>query len=82
MPANTDRKPKEDESENAAHLASSDAKGHGTGSEKPFGAIPILVLLILVIGGVWLMHKMRDMGNVQDCVWAGRKNCAPVDVPP
>jgi hypothetical protein len=47
----------------------------------PFGLFPLLVLVVLVIGGLLLMMKLRDDANTQDCVWSGRKNCAPVEVP-
>lgn len=47
----------------------------------PFGLFPLLVLVVLVVGGLLLMMKLRDDANTQDCVWSGRKNCAPIEVP-
>lgn len=35
----------------------------------------------LVIAGVWLVNRMIDMRQIQDCVAQGRRNCAPIDVP-
>jgi hypothetical protein len=52
------------------------------GGANPFGVIPILVLVVLVVGGLFLIFRLRDVGNIQDCVSSGRKNCVPVDVPP
>jgi hypothetical protein len=49
--------------------------------EKPFGAVGIVVLIVLVGGGIFLVLRLSDMSSVQDCVWSGRRNCAPVDVP-
>jgi hypothetical protein len=45
----------------------------------PFGTFPLVVLLVLVVGGVLLIVELRDMSRVQDCAWSGRKNCVTVD---
>jgi hypothetical protein len=45
----------------------------------PFGWFPIVVLIVLVVGGLLVMFKLRDVSNLQDCVQSGRKNCAPID---
>jgi hypothetical protein len=45
---------------------------------------PLIVLLIMValaIGGWFVIRKLSDMSRIQDCVMAGRNNCAPVDGP-
>jgi hypothetical protein len=47
----------------------------------PFGLFPIIVLIVVIAGGLFLVFELRDISNVQDCVWSGRKNCVPVDVP-
>lgn len=51
------------------------------GRENPFGVFPLVVLVVLVVGGLFLVFKMREMGSIQDCVSSGRRNCAPLDVP-
>ncbi|MBN9508266.1 MAG: hypothetical protein J0I21_04015 [Alphaproteobacteria bacterium] len=40
--------------------------------------IALVVIAALVAGGLWLSHTLRGVGQVQDCVMAGRSNCAPV----
>jgi hypothetical protein len=45
----------------------------------PFNPFALVVLLVLVVGGLWLVFRLKDMGAVQDCVWSGRRNCAPVE---
>jgi hypothetical protein len=40
--------------------------------------IALVVVLVLVIGGLWLSGALRRTSDVQDCVMAGRTNCAPV----
>ena len=41
-----------------------------------------IFLAVLVLSGVWLMNTLRDMGKMQDCAMQGRRNCAPIEVPP
>jgi hypothetical protein len=47
----------------------------------PFGIFPLVILLVLIVGGLFVIFKMRDMASIQDCVSSGRKNCAPISVP-
>lgn len=43
------------------------------------GVVAALILLAcLVGGGLWLAQTLRGAAQVQDCVAAGRTNCAPV----
>jgi hypothetical protein len=41
-------------------------------------AIGLIVTVLLVIVGLLLIHVLRDMSKVQDCVMQGRTNCAPI----
>jgi len=41
-----------------------------------------IFLVALVVGGVWLMNALRDIGKMQDCAMQGRRNCAPIEMPP
>ncbi len=40
--------------------------------------IALVVIVALVAGGYWLSQHIRAANRVQDCVMAGRTNCAPV----
>ena len=40
--------------------------------------IALAVVVVLVLGGIWLAHVLGGAASVQDCVAAGRSNCAPV----
>jgi uncharacterized protein HemX len=45
------------------------------------GRGPLIALLLVVIiaaGGFWLAQHLRAANRIQDCVMAGRTNCAPV----
>lgn len=41
--------------------------------------IALVVILILTAGGLWLARTLHGVGRLQDCVMAGRTNCAPVE---
>jgi hypothetical protein len=45
----------------------------------PFGWFPLIILIVLIVGGLFVMFELRDVSNIQDCVQSGRKNCAPID---
>ena len=43
------------------------------------GLIAALVVVALVVaGGLWLSIRLHGANGIQDCVMAGRSNCAPV----
>jgi hypothetical protein len=41
----------------------------------------MLIIVLLVLGGLLLTHKLRRMSQIQDCAMSGRTNCAPEDPP-
>ena len=44
----------------------------------PRGALIALLLVVaLAAGGFWLSQRIHAASQVQDCVMAGRTNCAP-----
>jgi len=54
-----------------------DGSGGGGGGGRGT-IVALIVLVILVVGGVFLSGALRSSNRVQDCVMAGRTNCAPV----
>ncbi len=38
----------------------------------------LIITLLLVLGGVFLVHVLDRTGKLQDCVMSGRTNCAPI----
>jgi hypothetical protein len=40
-----------------------------------------IVILVLAIAGVILVRELRAKGNLEDCLMAGRRNCAPIETP-
>ena len=54
--------------------------GHDPGPRRQL--IAALVLLGLLVGGsLWITGALRVASAIQDCVQAGRSNCAPVEAP-
>ena len=43
--------------------------------------VALVVILVLIAGGLWLSTRLRADGQIQDCVMAGRTNCAPITMP-
>lgn len=39
----------------------------------------LLFVLLLVFGGLFLVHTLRHMARVQDCAISGRSNCGAID---
>ena len=41
----------------------------------------LIVTVLLVVGGVFLVHVLNRTAKLQDCVMSGRTNCAPIASP-
>lgn len=39
------------------------------------GLVGIVVILLLLVGGLFLVQQLRHASLIQDCVMAGRTNC-------
>ena len=39
----------------------------------------VLVIAVLLAAGLWLTGALHRTGAIQDCVAAGRTNCAPIN---
>jgi hypothetical protein len=44
--------------------------------------LTLLIATLLIASGVWLTGKLVENRNLQDCFLSGRRNCAPIAVPP
>jgi hypothetical protein len=40
-----------------------------------------IVILVLAIAGVVLVRELAKNSRLEDCLMAGRKNCAPIETP-
>ena len=41
----------------------------------------LAITVVLIVTGVWIAETIAEMRKNQDCYLAGRRNCAPIDVP-
>jgi hypothetical protein len=56
--------------------------GNGEASERRSANIFLAVAAIILIGaGVWLVDAMISVRKADECLAAGRRNCAPIDAP-
>lgn len=42
----------------------------------------LIVILSLAIAGIVLLHALERKSHLEDCLMAGRNNCAPIELPP
>jgi hypothetical protein len=40
--------------------------------------VTVLILALALLGAIYMVNRLHQMSAVQDCVMAGRTNCAPV----
>jgi hypothetical protein len=40
--------------------------------------VALVLVVVLLVGGLWLMRHLRATAALQDCVMSGRTNCAPI----
>ncbi|HEY7576416.1 MAG TPA: hypothetical protein VH855_02375 [Acetobacteraceae bacterium] len=43
--------------------------------------IGLLAIIALVVAVLFIMHRPNQAARIQDCVAAGRTNCAPIETP-
>ena len=41
----------------------------------------LIVAVLVVVAGVWLVNKLIDMRNLQNCLESGRRDCVPIETP-
>ena len=55
-------------------------QGNGGSGRQLIAAV--IVIALIVVAGLWLSGALRGSAAIQDCVAAGRTNCAPIKTPP
>ena len=40
----------------------------------------LVAAVVVVLVGVWLVNKLIEMRDMQNCLASGRTNCAPIHV--
>jgi len=51
-------------------------------SPPPYRAlIGLLAIVGLIVAVLFIMHRLNQAAQMQDCIAAGRTNCAPIETP-
>jgi hypothetical protein len=60
-------------------------KSPNDGGEQTLSSTAILIILVTIalvcLGGYFLLMKLIDVSRQEDCFLAGRRNCAPIEMP-
>jgi hypothetical protein len=54
---------------------------HEDAERRTAALMGFIVILVLAIAGVILVRELRNKAALEDCLMAGRHNCAPIEVP-
>ena len=54
--------------------------GREPDSRRP-AVLGLIVVLVLVVVGYFLVTALRRNADLEDCLMAGRRNCAPIETP-
>lgn len=54
---------------------------HDEEARRTAALMGFIVILVLAILGVVLVRELRDSAKLEDCLMAGRHNCAPIEAP-
>jgi hypothetical protein len=41
--------------------------------------VGLLALVALIVAVLFIMHRLNQAAQIQDCVASGRTNCAPIE---
>jgi hypothetical protein len=56
--------------------------GGGEQTLSPLAVFVVLTIIALAcVGGYFLLMKLIDVSRQEDCLLAGGRNCAPIEVP-
>ena len=56
------------------HWLDDDAEGK-IAQRQTEGLVGIVVVLLLLVGGLFLVQQLRSAAMLQDCLMSGRRNC-------
>jgi hypothetical protein len=62
-------------------MAQHGARDDEADSRRTAALMGLIVILVLAIAAVFLVRELRSNANLEDCLMAGRRNCAPIEMP-
>ena len=54
---------------------------HEDADRRTAALMGFIVILVLAIAGIVLVRELRQKASLEDCLMAGRRNCAPIEAP-
>lgn len=63
-------------------MAQRGIRGDDDAARRTAALMGFIVVLMLAIAGVVLVRELRISTTIEDCLMAGRRNCAPIDEAP
>jgi hypothetical protein len=66
----------------AGNMRGNDIGEHPDAARRTAALMGFIVILVLAITGVVLVRELTKNASLEDCLMAGRRNCAPIEVPP
>lgn len=55
---------------------------HGGGPNRIAALFGLILIILLVVAALYLVQALRRESQLEDCLMSGRRNCAPIAVPP
>jgi hypothetical protein len=66
----------------AGNMGENGVGEHPDAARRTAALMGFIVILVLAIAGVVLVRELTEKASLEDCLMAGRRNCAPLEVPP
>ena len=54
----------------------------GDGPNRLAALFGLLLIVLLVVAALYLVQALRRESQLEDCLMSGRRNCAPIEIPP
>jgi hypothetical protein len=65
----------------ASNMRENGVGEHPDAARRTAALMGFIVILVLAIAGVVLVRELAKNASLEDCLMAGRRNCAPIEVP-
>jgi hypothetical protein len=52
-----------------------DGTDHSTAERQTASLVGVAIILLLLVGGLFLVHHLHKTSMIEDCLMAGRRDC-------
>jgi hypothetical protein len=60
----------------------SNDRDDGEADSRRAALVGLIVIALLVVAALYLVQALHHKSQLEDCLMAGRRNCAPIETPP